>query len=63
MINGEQVPFTRKEELDRDAEEAQWIINRAAEDVRVKKRNLFEAKLKDDSISFNELKELLRLRG
>jgi len=53
-INGEHIQFTVEEEAARDAEEAQDTIDRVVQE---------EAKLADDSITFDELKELMRLRG
>ena len=63
MINGEQVPFTPEEEIARDAEEAQWEIKQTALLEAEEKLSALEAKLADDSITFSELKELMRMRG
>jgi hypothetical protein len=57
------VPFTAEEETARDAEEAQAEIDTAADDERDEKLKALEAKLADDSITFEEMKELMRLRG
>ena len=57
------VPFTAEEETARDAEEAQAEIDTAADDERNEKLKALEAKLADDSITFEEMKELMRLRG
>ena len=57
------VPFTAEEEIARDAEEAAWLIKRAIRDERKELIAGLEIKLNDDSITFDELKELLRLRG
>ena len=62
-INGIQVPFTEEEELARDAEEAEMEILYAARDVAVAKLVALDVKLQDDSITFEEMKELMRLRG
>jgi len=62
-INGVSVPFTEAEEAEKDAVEAAWVEGKAirnAEHVRVDE---LEAKLADDSITFEEMKELMRLRG
>jgi len=57
------VPFTDAEETARDAEEAQAVIDMAARDERQARQDVLEVKLKDDSIIFEEMKELMRLRG
>jgi len=62
-IDGIQVPFTEEEELARDAEEAEMEILYAARDVAVAKLVALDVKLQDDSITFEEMKELMRLRG
>jgi len=62
-INGEHVQFTAEEETARDAEEAQTEIDSVARNEQRVKRETLEAKLADDSITFDELKELMRLRG
>jgi len=62
-IDGVKVPFTEDEETARDAEEAQVAIDMAARDERMVSQEALEAKLADDSITFEEMKELMRLRG
>jgi len=62
-INGIRIQFTAEEETARDAEEAQSEIDRAAEQTVRARRTILDAKLTDDSITFEELKELMRLRG
>ena len=57
------VPFTDAEETERDAEEAQAVIDMAARDERQARQDVLEVKLADDSITFEEMKELMRLRG
>ena len=57
------VPFTAEEETARDAEEAQAEIDMAARDEQDGTLIALEAKLADDSITFEEMKELMRLRG
>ena len=57
------VPFTAEEETARDAEEAQAEIDTAADDERDEKFKALKAKLADDSITFEEMKEFMRLRG
>ena len=61
-IDGKIVPFTPEEEIARDAEEAQAVIDMAARDEQDEKFIALEAKLADDSITFEEMKELMRLR-
>tara|TARA_Y100001951_G_C11152993_1_gene190289 strand:- start:77 stop:301 length:225 start_codon:yes stop_codon:yes gene_type:complete len=58
-----EVPFTAEEETVRDTEEAQAEIDMAARDEQDEKFIALEAKLADDSITFEEMKELMRLRG
>ena len=61
----EDIPFTPEEESARDAEEAESLTKiadaaAAAAEKKIEKDGL-EAKLIDDSITFDELKQLLRL--
>tara|TARA_R110000824_G_scaffold238966_1_gene427693 strand:- start:46 stop:270 length:225 start_codon:yes stop_codon:yes gene_type:complete len=58
-----EVPFTAEEETARDAEEVQAEIDMAARDEQDGKLIALEAKLAEDSITYEELKELMRLRG
>ena len=62
-INGENVQFTAEEEVARDSEEAQAEIDSVAKNEQRAKRETLEAKLADDSITFEEMKELMRFRG
>ena len=62
-VSGIDIQFTSEEELERDAEEAQWEIEKTALLETEEKISALEAKLSDDSISFDEMKELMRLRG
>jgi len=62
-INGIRIQFTAEEETARDAEEAQSEIDRAADQTVRARKTILEAKLTDDSVTFDELKELMRLRG
>jgi len=59
----EDVLYTPGEELSRDVEEAQSEIDRAAEQTVQARKTILDANLTDDSITFDELKELMRLRG
>jgi cell fate regulator YaaT (PSP1 superfamily) len=61
----EDIPFTPEEEIARDTEEAESLTKiadaaAAAAEKKIEKDGL-EAKLIDDSITFDELKQLLRL--
>ena len=62
-INGEHIQFTVEEEAARDAEEAQDAIDTIAKNEQRAKREALEDKLADDSLTFEEMKELMRLRG
>ena len=61
-INNQRVQFTPEEETARDAEAAQASTDRAAETTRAARVGVLDAKLQDDSITFDEPKELMRLR-
>jgi len=59
----EDVLFTTEEEVARDAEE---VIDRVRiiDQIQIDERHgVLRAKLADDSITFSELKELMRLKG
>lgn len=58
-----EIPFTAEEELARDAEEAQAEIKATAREERQARQAVLEAKLTDDSLTFEEMKELMRYRG
>ena len=60
---GVDIQFTPEEELERDTEEAQWEIEKTALLEAEEKLSALEAKLADDSITFDEMKELMRMRG
>ena len=62
MINGNKVPFTPEEEIRQDAEDVELRKLYAARDVRAKKFEALAAKLQDDSITYEELKEYLRMK-
>lgn len=61
-IDGEMIQFTPEEEIEREAEEVQAAIDVVARDELQTRQDVLEAKLADDSISFEEMKELMRLR-
>ena len=56
------IPFTAEEEVERDEQEAQAIAEINAEIDRQARQKVLEDKLSDDSITFEEMKELMRLR-
>ena len=56
------IPFTAEEEAERDEQEAQAIAEINAEIEKQDKKQVLEDKLSDDSITFEEMKELMRLR-
>ena len=62
-IDGVRGPFTAEEETARDAEETQAEIDMATEVERSARQKILDDKLVDDSITFTEMKELMRLRG
>jgi len=62
-VNGVDIQFTPEEEVARDEEErVNEIYDAAAREVAQRRVEL-EVKLTDDSITFTEMKELMRLRG
>ena len=56
----EDIAFTRKEEVARDAEEARHMADMVVRDNKIAAREALQAKLMDDTITFEELKQLLR---
>jgi len=66
-VDGIEVPFTAEEEAAEDARELEWnrpvTGGKAVRDAVDAREAELEAKLADDSITFNELKELMRFRG
>ena len=57
------IPFTAEEDAERDEQEAQEAISVIQLAEWQAKKDDLEAKLNDDSITFEEMKELMRLRG
>ena len=57
----EDVPFTEAEETARDAEEVTSRIEQEEREVVDGRTLILEGKLNDDSITFDEVKELMRL--
>jgi hypothetical protein len=57
------IPFTAEEEVTRDAEEVAARAERDRDNIKKARTTVLAAKLVDDSITFDELKELMRLRG
>ena len=62
-IDGIRVSFTPEEEIARDEEERLWELEIAVTREKTQNIAILEAKLADDSITFTEMKELMRLRG
>ena len=62
-INGVEVPLTAEEEAAEDALEVAWEEEKVVRDEVDAREVALEAKLADDSITFEEMKELMRIRG
>jgi hypothetical protein len=62
-INGIEVPFTAEEEAAEDASELVWQERYKLRDEVDAREVELETKLANDSITFEEMKELMRLRG
>lgn len=64
---GREVPYTDAEEAAQDAIDAAWETpdtgGKAVRNAEYERLNVLADKLSDDSITFTELKELMRLRG
>jgi len=56
------IPFTAEEEAERDEQEAQVIAEINTEIERQARQQVLEEKLTDDSLTFDEMKELMRIR-
>ena len=63
LIDGVEIPYTAEEEIERDAWDAQGLLDIVAAEERMARFEVLDAKLADDSITFEEMKELMRLRG
>ena len=66
-VNGVRTQFTDAEEAAQDAIETAWNVpdtgGKAVRDAEYARVDALEVKLADDSITFDEMKELMRLRG
>lgn len=66
-VHGRDVPYTDAEEAAQDAIDTAWETpdtgGKAVRDAANARITELEAKITDDSITFTELKELMRLRG
>ena len=62
-IDGIRVSFTPEEEIARDEEERLAELEMMAREEKSQNLSTLEVKLADDSITFTEMKELMRLRG
>ena len=63
IVNGIEVPLTAEEEAAEDALEVAWEEEKVVRDEVDAREVALEAKLADDSITFEEMKELMRIRG
>ena len=65
MVNGEVIPFTPEEELERDAEEAQAVAEKEAEESakieKQEKLDAAQAKLEGLGLTTEEVKEAFGL--
>jgi len=62
-IRNKEVPFTAEEEAAADLEDEFYAEVYKLRDAENAREVELEAKLADDSITFEEMKELMRLRG
>ena len=62
-INGVNVPLTAEEEAAQDVIDEAWEAGTEARHAIDTREGELEGKLVDDSITFTELKELMRFRG
>ena len=63
-INGVEVPLTAEEEAAEDALEAAWEAEgKSLRDAEHAREVELEAKLADNSITFEEMKEFMRVKG
>jgi len=62
-VNGIEVPFTAEEEAAQDVIDEEWEAGTEARHAEDAREGELEAKLADDSITFEEMKELMRSRG
>jgi hypothetical protein len=60
-IGNQSVPFTAAEETARDLEETQMRIERSASVAKEAEKKALEDKLADDTITFAEMKLLMRI--
>ena len=63
IVDGVEIPYTAEEEIERDAWDAQGLLDIADAEERQARFEVLDAKLADDSITFEEMKELIRMRG
>tara|TARA_R110000824_G_scaffold342526_1_gene528931 strand:- start:58 stop:264 length:207 start_codon:yes stop_codon:yes gene_type:complete len=63
VVNGIEEFYTAEEDAAQDKREAEWEAGAEARNAVNEREVELEAKLSDDSISFDEMKELMRLRG
>ena len=63
VVNGIEEFYTAEEDAAQDKREAEWEAGAEARNAVNEREVELEAKLSDDSITFEEMKELMRLRG
>ena len=62
-IDGDTFHYTEEEEAAQDAREVAWEEQKKVRNAEHSQIYELDAKLADDSITFTEMKELMRLRG
>jgi hypothetical protein len=63
LVNGVEEFYTVEEDAAQDKIDAEWEAGAEARNAVNEREVELEAKLSDDSITFEEMKELMRLRG
>ena len=63
VVNGIEEFYTAEEEAAQDVIDEEWEAGTEARHAEDAREGELEAKLADDSITFEEMKELMRLRG
>jgi len=63
VVNGIEEFYTAEEDAAQDLIDAEWEAGAEARHAADAREGELEAKLADDSITFEEMKELMRMRG
>ena len=63
IVNGVEEFYTAEEDAAQDVIDEEWEAGTEARHAADAREGELEAKLTDDSITFEEMKELMRLRG